>query len=260
VILVAASVQVLRRLVDSFTVVLAVAALCWLVGNVAWMIDDDLIAAIPWWLAFVVLTIAGERLELTRFLPTPAIAQRLFSATVCVILGGAAATFWTPETGLVLFSAGLLALAVWLMAYDLARRNVRQEGLTRFIAIALLSGYGWLALAGTLGMAGAFMPGHPWRDAALHAVALGFVFSMIFGHAPIILPAVARVRIPYRRAFYLPLVALHASLLVRVFGGLEGRFFLRHEGGLINAAALLLFIGTVLATVLLGRREDKPEG
>ena len=39
-----------------------------------------------------------------------------------------------------LFAAGLLALALWLLQYDIARRNIGTRGLTRFIAACLLSG------------------------------------------------------------------------------------------------------------------------
>jgi hypothetical protein len=150
-ILVAASIQVLYRLVAPFTVVLAIGALCWLIGNAAWFAGGALTAAVPWWLAFLVLTIAGERLELTRFLPTPAVAQRLFFAIVGGILAGAALSLGYEDAGLALFSAGLLALAVWLLRYDIARRNAQQQGLVRFIALCLLSGYAWLVLAGLLG-------------------------------------------------------------------------------------------------------------
>jgi hypothetical protein len=259
-ILVAASVQVLVRLVAPFTVILAIAAVCWLIGNLAWL-GGGIVEAVPWWLAFLVLTIAGERLELTRFLPTPAVAQRLFFAIVGAILAGATLSFHDQDAGLALFAAGLLALAVWLLRYDLARRNATQQGLTRFIALCLLAGYAWLALAGLLGLAGGFLPGHLWRDATLHAVGLGFVFSMIFGHAPIIFPAVMRVKIPYHPAFYLPLLVLHASLALRVIGSLVGSpgdgLPLRREGGMINAVALLLFILTLLASVLRGRRQAR---
>lgn len=255
--LVAASIQVLRRLVAPFTVILAIAALCWLIGNLAWLAGGALIAAVPWWLAFLVLTIAGERLELTRFLPARAGAQRLFFAIVGGILAGAMLSFWQEDAGLRLFATGLLALAVWLLRYDIARRNAQQQGLVRFIALCLISGYAWLALAGLLGVAGGFLPGHPWRDATLHAVGLGFVFSMIFGHAPIIFPAVAQVKIPYHPAFYLPLLVLHASLALRILGGLGGEFPLRREGGLFNAVALLLFIATLLASVVRGKRDTR---
>ncbi|MDK9714988.1 MAG: hypothetical protein OEL86_12960 [Sulfuritalea sp.] len=259
-ILVAASIQVLRRLVAPFTIILGTGAACWLAGNLAWLAGGALTAAVPWWLAFLVLTIAGERLELTRFLPTPAAAQRLFFAITGGILAGAALSFWQEDAGLRLFAAGLLALALWLLRYDIARRNAQTKGLTRFIALCLLSGYGWLVLAGLLGLAGGFLPGHPWRDATLHAVGLGFVFSMIFGHAPIIFPAVVRVKIPYHPFFYLPLLVLHASLALRILGGLGDGFPLRREGGLLNAVALLLFIATMVASVLRGKRETAIQG
>ena len=45
---------------------------------------------------------------------------------------------------------------------------------------------------------GGLAPGSPSYDAAVHALALGFVFSMVFGHAPIIFPAVLRVPVPYQ--------------------------------------------------------------
>ncbi len=258
-ILLAASAQVMRRLVAPFTVILAIGALCWLLGNLVWS-GGSLIAAVPWWLAFLVLTIAGERLELTRFLPTPISAQRIFFAIVGSILAGATLGFWHPEAGLTVFSAGLLVLALWLLRYDIARRNSRQQGLTRFIAICLLTAYVWLLIAGLLGLAGGFVPGHPWRDATLHAVGLGFVFSMIFGHAAIIFPAVMQVKIPYHPAFYLPLLVLHASLALRVFGGIGNAFSLRQDGGLINAVALLLFIAILIGSVVRGKREAATQG
>lgn len=253
-LLVAASALVLRRLVAPFTLILATGALCWLVGNGVWLAGDQLHRAVPWWLAFLVLTIAGERLELNRFLPTPRLAQGVFFAIVAAIIAGALASLLHEAAGLRLFAAGLLALAAWLLRYDIARRNMGQPGLTGFIAHCLLAGYAWLALAGLLGLAGGFLPGHPWRDATLHAVGLGFVFSMIFGHAPIIFPAVMRVKIPYHPAFYLPLLVLHASLALRVLGGLDTEFSQRSTGGLINAIALLLFILVLLGSVLRGRR------
>lgn len=254
-ILLAASAQVLRRQVASFTVILAIGAACWLVGNLAWLVSGVVTTAVPWWLAFLVLTIAGERLELTRFLPPSVHAQRLFFVIVGGILFGAMIGFWQAELGHLLFAAGLLALAIWLLRNDIARRNARQQGLTRFIAICLLSGYAWLVLAGVLGLAGGFLPGHPWRDATLHAVGLGFVFAMIFGHAPIIFPAVVRVKIPYHPVFYFPLVVLHLSLALRIFGGLGDQFGWRSQGGLINAIALLSFIVTMLVSVVRGRRQ-----
>ena len=201
-----------------------------------------------WWLLFLVLTIAGERLELTRFLPTPPLAQKLFIAIVGVLL---LAALTTADR---LLAGGLIALALWLLRYDIARRNISTTGLTRFIAACLLSGYFWLLAAGLLGLAGALTPGHAWRDAALHAIGLGFVFAMVFGHATIIFPAVTRIRIPYHPVLYLPLVLLHLTLALRVFGGLAGNFDLRHNAALLNGLVLLVFIATVVTLVRRGKR------
>jgi hypothetical protein len=246
--LIAASAVALRRQVAIFTIALTLAAGCWLVGNLVWLASGNVSTAVPWWLLFLVLTIAGERLELTRFLPTPPLAQKLFIGIVGVLLVSAIAAVD------LLFSIGLLALSIWLLRYDIARRNIKTEGLTRFIAACLLSGYAWLVAAGLLGLAGALTPGHAWRDAALHAISLGFVFSMVFGHAPIIFPAVTRIKIPYHPALYLPLTLLHLTLALRVFGGLSGNFALRQQAALLNGLVLVVFIATL---VTLGRRNAK---
>ena len=241
--LIAASAVALRRQVAVFTIVLTLAAGCWLVGNLLWLATGNVGAAVAWWLLFLVLTIAGERLELTRFLPTPRLAQKLFIGIVGVLMLGAVGGLDR------IFSGGLIALAIWLLRYDIARRNIATEGLTRFIAACLLSGYAWLLAAGLLGLAGAFVPGHAWRDAALHAIGLGFVFAMVFGHAPIIFPAVTRIKIPYHPALYLPLTLLHLTLALRVFGSLDGNFALRQQAALLNGLVLVVFIATLVTLI-----------
>ncbi|MBK7813829.1 MAG: hypothetical protein IPJ52_05670 [Rhodocyclaceae bacterium] len=253
-LLTAGSGLLLRQQAATHLAVLAVGAACWLAGNIAWAAIGVIPVAVPWWMAFLVLTIAGERLELTRFLPPSPPAHRAFLLIVGAQLVGLVVATGFDGAGLRLFSMGLLALALWLLVQDIARRNLRQRGLTRYIAICLLAGYGWLALAGLLGIAGGFAPGSPLRDAALHAVFLGFVFSMIFGHAPIIFPAVAKVRIPYHAVFYLPLALLHGSVLVRLVADVATQLAVARAAGIANALALLVFIVVMVASVVRGRR------
>lgn len=143
---------------------------------------------------------------------------------------------------------------MWLARHDIARRTVRQRALTRFIAVCLLCGYGWLALSGALGLGGALLPGHPWHDAALHALTLGFVFSMVFGHAPVIVPALTRLPVKYHPLFYVPLGMLHTGLAMRVTGGLAEVFWLQRYGGIVSAAALAVFMLTLIAAVHAARR------
>jgi hypothetical protein len=249
-----ASVWVRQKVAHHAT--LALAALAWLAGNLAWWWGVPTPAVVPAWAAFLILTIAGERLELTRFLPTPPWARRAFALIVFAVLAGALWPIALGGGGSRLFAAALLALALWLLAYDIARRTVRSEGLTRYMAVCLLSGYGWLGVGALFGLAGAFEAGHPARDAAHHAVLLGFVFSMVFGHAPIILPALTRLKLAWHRGFYAPLAVLHATLLLRVLAVLEESFRLRQAAAVGNAIALGLFLLLVATAVAAGRRKS----
>lgn len=253
VVFLIASLDVLRRQTALFTWTLALGAACWPVGTALWATGTPVHDVVPWWLAFLILTIAGERLELSRFMPPSPVATRVFAAILAVLAVGllGASTAW----GVVVFAAALLALALWLFRQDIARRTVHSRGLTRFIAVCLLAGYAWLAIGAAIVLAtGGIPPGSPAYDAALHALTLGFVFSMVFGHAAIIFPAVLRVTVPYHAAFYLPLVLLHGSVAIRLLGDAAGVFALRQIGGMLNAVALAAFIATMIVAVIRGKR------
>jgi len=252
-VLLVASVVVVRKQPALFTVTIALGAAAWLGGNLLWAAGAPMAAAVPWWLAFLVLTIAGERLELSRFMPSPPASRRQFGGALVFVGLGLVGSAW--PLGQMVFGASLLALSVWLLRYDMARRTVRTKGLTRFIAVCLLAGYAWLALAGALVLrAQGLRQGLPDYDAVLHAVTLGFVFSMVFGHAPIVLPSVMRVALPYHPLFYVPLALLHAATALRVVGDLAGRFEWIRWGGLLGALALAAFIASTLGAVWRGRR------
>jgi hypothetical protein len=227
--------------------VLLAGACAWCAGNVLLSVGAPATAVLPWWFAFLVLTIAAERLEMTRLMRRRPAAQPSLYAVLALLAAGAGLSAWPGEAGGVVFGVALVLLAAWLLAFDIARRVVREPGLPRYMAICLLSGYAWLALGGIAWTATAL--GAPARDAALHSLGLGFVFSMIMGHAPVILPAVARVKPLFGRIFYVPLGLLHASLLVRVAGGVFDVEW-RAWGALLNALAVALFVATVAATAL----------
>jgi hypothetical protein len=248
-----ASLSVLRRQRAIFTGTLLLGAASWFIGNVVWLAGAPLAAIVPWWAGFLVLTIAGERLELSRFLPPSRAAQRLFGAIVAVLIAGMAASAVAPAASLVA-AAALAALTLWLARYDIARRTVKDKGLTRFIAVSLLTAYAWLGTAAAIALASGGLFTGPAYDATLHAVFLGFVFSMVFGHAPIILPAVTHFAVRYHPLFYLHLALLHASLALRLSGDLAGVAEWRALGGLLNAVTLLVFVVNTVAGAIRGRR------
>jgi hypothetical protein len=225
----------------------------WLAGNLAWLAGVPLPGVVPWWIAFLVLTIAGERLELSRYLPVPERARTLFRAALLLLLAGVAAHHVDARIGAALTGVALLLLLAWLLRYDIARRTVRMHGVARYAAVAILNGYAWLAVAALAWLVEIAVPASG-RDTLLHAIFLGFVFSMVFAHAPIILPAVSGARMPFSRVFYLPLLILDGSLLLRFAGNLVPLQELRIAGGIGHLAAIVLFVGCVAGSVIVGRR------
>jgi len=236
---------IVRRHPALYTVTMALGAVAWLGGNLLVVTGRPLYVAAPWWVAFLVLTIAGERLELSRVLRLSRGALALFAVGAGLLVAGVVGALWNYDLGVRLAGLGLVGLAAWLLFYDIARRNLRRTGLTRYIAFCLFGGYFWLATGGALWLVYGGVPAGPIYDAILHSVFLGFVFAMIFGHAPLIFPAILRRPMRYSPAFYLSLIALHLSLLLRVAGDLLNNPTWRQWGGLLNGVTLLLFLGTV---------------
>jgi hypothetical protein len=248
-------VVIVKRQTALFTVVMAAGALCWLTGQTLWLAGWPIQRVVFWWIGFLVLTIAGERLEMTRLLPLGPTPRASFVAAAITFVTGLAWISVAPDHGVRLVGASLFGLAVWLGVFDIARRTIRQSALTRFIAVALLSGYAWLGAGGLLAFgSGATLAGAQY-DAMLHSILLGFVFSMMFGHAPMIFPAVLGVRVAYRSAFYAHLVLLHASLLLRVAGDLIPWPVARAWGGLLNGVAIVAFLANTAYGALAPRGE-----
>ncbi|HSN76756.1 MAG TPA: hypothetical protein VL334_16915 [Anaerolineae bacterium] len=253
-VLLAAMLSIVRFQPLLHTWVMALGSLAWLIGNVLWLLGRSIPEVVLWWAAFLVLTIVGERLELSRMLRLSTGKRLAFAGGVAVFLAGVVLSAVAYAPGVRLAGLGMLLLALWLLAFDMARRTVRKAGLTRYIAASLLAGYFWLAVAGLLGLRFGGETAGLHYDAFLHSIFVGFVFSMIFAHAPIILPAVTGLPLAFHRGFYVPLALLQASLLLRVGGDLLGQLSLRRWGGLLNEVAILLFLAMLLVAVRGGRR------
>ncbi|WP_324717384.1 hypothetical protein U7230_03665 [Carboxydochorda subterranea] len=229
--------------------VLALAAAMWLGGNVAWGAGVAMPLVVVWWSAFLVLTIAGERLELARIRTRAALAELAFFAASGAVALGPVISLATAPAGIAVTGAGLAGLGAWLVRYDIAWRTVRLPGLSRYIAWCLLPGYFWLIAGGVAWVLGpGVWGGGVYYDAMLHAVFLGFVMSMIFGHAPVIVPALLGVPVPYSRRLYAPLVLLHASLVSRIAGDLLLWMPLRLWSGIANVVAVLGFLAVLALT------------
>ncbi len=237
--------------------VMAAGTLMWVIGNGLWMFGYLVPKVVLWWIGFLALTIVGERIELARILTLRKRVMHLLYVTLAVYSLGPVVSLVSYAWGVRISGVGLLLMALWLLEYDIARRTVRLGGLPTFAAVCLLTGYVWMALSGLMAInVGGIMAG-PKYDAWLHAFFIGFVFSMIFGHAPIIFPTVLGLPIEYRKGFYVYLILLHVSLVLRIVGDWFGLWTWRRWGGLLDGLAILLFILATMGVIVQSRLQGR---
>lgn len=229
-----------------FTAVMTLGAALWPLGTARWLAGASVAEVAYAWLGFLTLTITAERIELSRLTQPGLAAKALLVAIVTVF--AAALVAGQPWTRSGLMAASLGALALWLAVNDIAAWTIRGSGAARFSAVCLLLGYGWLLVAA---LALAWWPpagsafGH---DAAVHAIGLGFVLSMVFAHAPIILPAVVGARVRYVPALYTPVVMLELAVAARIVGDVLQSTGPIAAGAWLTLASLVTYAATLAAT------------
>ncbi|TAK32975.1 MAG: hypothetical protein EPO40_01210 [Myxococcaceae bacterium] len=252
--LVALNAAIVRRQAVAFTWLMLLGSAVLALGDAGWALGWPVSRAAPTWIGFFVLTIVAERLELSRLAPTPrwATLALVVLASLLALFSFAGALGVEPSMRALGLTMALTA--AWQLRYDLARRTLRRPGLPRFAATGVLLGAGWLLLTGALLAWRGWVPAGPLYDAALHGVFVGYVLSMVFAHAPIIFPAVARVSVPFSPLYYLPLSVLHLGLAARMAGDLSGSASLRQSGGVANAVALGLFVLSLVGARYVTRR------
>jgi hypothetical protein len=157
----------------------------------------------------------------------------------------ALAAFGASGVAMPLWWLALGALALWLLRFDVATKQWRAKGWAGHTAICLSVGYGWLLLAAGLGLAGHLV--------AWHGLWLGFVMAMVFGHAPIMLPALAGWRPEPTRWALLPLGVLGLSQALRTVAAPAGWAAGLAVAGAGHALAFVLFGAVMVRAVRRGR-------
>ena len=240
-----AVIEIVRVRPADFTLVAALGAGAWLIAQVLWVAGWPIHRLVHWWMAFLVLTVASERLELARERGLGLASRAAFLSAIGFVLLGNGLGLAAPALAARIGGAGMLAMAAWLVVFDVARADVRAGGVARFGALALLSGYAWLGVTGLLALRFGAVTGGLAYDAVLHALFVGFVFSMIFAHASTVMPAMLGLGVTVRRAPYAPLALLHASLVLRVVGDGVAWMPGRRWGGLLNVIAIVGFFAAL---------------
>lgn len=245
----------LRKQFNLYLVLAMVGACCWLIGNVMLLWKRFYPMAFPWWMGFLVFTIVSERLELSKFLPVSNTQRNWLLGFMGLFLLGLA----LPFHGIGTYAAGLALafVSVWLMRFDVVRLTLKKEGLMRFTAIALLCGYVALLLDGFFLIL--LKDASLGYDIVVHTFFIGFVFSMIFAHGPIILPGVLGLSVkPYHPLFYLPLVTLQASLVMRIAADVTMLpYEYRAISGWLSMGSILLYFVLMLTFTIRAIRHAK---
>ena len=211
-----------------------IGALIGLGGVLLWWRGLETPRAVPWWLAFLIVTIIGERVELARLAFTSGSTERRITAE----------------------STALMVDTAW---HDVARGTVRMQGLPRLAAVCMLSGYAWALVPALMWIvAPPAFDGYGY-DAGVHAITIGFVVSMLLAHAPVIIPAVARREVPYHVAMWVPFAFLQVSLLLRLLAGAREAAYPWRLGGTLGVVGVLLFVATTLTVTIRRARAASRE-
>lgn len=218
----------------------ASATLALLVGTTGWAMGQETAARLGW-SAFILLTVAGERRELTALVNLPAWGRRVFvllwlALLVSVLLAQSALALALP-----LWWASALGLAAWLACFDIGLRAWRAQGWPRHTARCMIVGVAWLAVAAALGLA--------CQAAAWHVLWLGFVWAMVFAHAPIMLPALARLRPVYTPWALAPVALMGVGVALRAVATWAGWPTLLAAAAVAQVLALVAFAAVMVRAV-----------
>ncbi len=245
-------VDLINRFGEYYFYVMMIGAIGWAVGNIIMVISPFYPQAAPWWIVFILLTVFGERLELSKFLPQTRVKRVFMIIAIIVFMVGIILPY--HEAGKIISGIGLILISLWLFKYDIARMSVKAQGMHRFTGSLLLAGYFWLLVCGLLMI---FDFGSIYNyGAMLHAFFLGFTFSMIFAHAPIIFPGVAGLTIrPFHDTLFIWAILLQASLAMRIISGLLMESHFRTISGMINAVIIILFFINLVIIIISKQRK-----
>nr|HPH47272.1 hypothetical protein [Chryseolinea sp.] len=232
-----------------------IGACCLIIGHVMLITKQFYPMAFPWWLGFILFVIIGERIELSKFLPVTKQHKIMLVSFMSLFLIGLCLPF--HGIGKYISGTALAMIAIWLMRHDVISIALKKDGFTRFSGTALLIGYISLLFTGLFLIS---LPDIPFAyDAIVHTFFLGFAFSMIFAHGPIILPGVLGFNVkPYHPLLYLPLTTLVLSLVLRLLGDIYViPLAVRLWSGWISVSSILLYFMLLITFTIRNARYAK---
>ncbi|MBZ0204325.1 MAG: hypothetical protein K8I03_15025 [Ignavibacteria bacterium] len=242
---------------NMYLLIMMTGALCYFIGNAILLRSSFYPASVMWWVAFLLFTITGERLELSRFIMSKNALKKQLVLIALLVLFTVGIVLPFHSAGGYMIGLSLIGTSLWLLKYDMARHSLKKPGVSFYSGLLLTTGYFWLMVTGIFMAYGSYFG--LLYDASLHVFFLGFVFSMIFAHAPVILPAVLKIKIdPFGRSLYIWYFLLNFSLLLRVAGifPIQMPPYYKETAGMLNGIAILGFFINMAVLAKIAKRRS----
>lgn len=225
-----------------------------LVGAAGWVGGLDPAVLAPSWLLFLVLTIVGERVELARAVFSDIrLESGILGLGLLVVLMLLVQSL-TPRVGYPLLGLSLAVLLLVMVGHDVAKATFRHGGLPGFMGTCMLSAYAWGLLAALIWMVAPLDSQTYWGDMALHALAIGFIMTMVIAHVCMIVPSVIRRPLPFHPLLWVAWGLMQVGLLVRLLGTVRLLTPMWKVGNALNVLGMLAMMATVVYLAASGRR------
>jgi hypothetical protein len=230
-------------------------AMCYFIGNAILCNTSFYPASVMWWIAFLFFTITGERLEFSKFLLNKNIFTK--QLVLLILLGVFIVSIILPfhSFGSYLTAVSFIGSAIWLLKFDMAKHSLKKPGISFYSGLLLLTAYIWLAVTGVFFALGSYFGSY--YDASIHSFFIGFVFLMIFAHAPVILPAVLKLNIsPFGKSLYVWYYLLNATLIWRVLCIIPGIAPSKSWAGMFNGIVIIGFFVNMIVLARLAKHRS----
>lgn len=121
-------IAIIRLQTSIFTIAMGTGTLLWLIGNCLWLSGSPGKNIVFLWAGFLVLMIAGERLEIARIIRFSKTVKIAFVGAIGIYLLGLMVSVFHLEAGVRIIGLGMMAIMLRLMRYDIAWRMAHFMG------------------------------------------------------------------------------------------------------------------------------------
>lgn len=212
-------------------------------------------------LAFPIAVIAVERLEMSFLIKKTGSRLVLIGLIGWCLLWNALSWRGIPNLSVMGFITLLLVASIAFYDATLRVAQKQIDGIHKFLRSALMLSYVWLFLAGLTMTASSQISSAIFKDVLFHLIGLGFIFTMILGHAPLILSATLG-ELSSKRIPLIPFILFQLGTLLRILGDfalMKSVPFWQWTGWISGLIHMISFFGYIATLLFYIRTRNKTE-